>query len=111
MLSKADYAVERAEKTDKEDEGQFSERIYKYAWLFLLVLPPDELVNFYLHGLKNAFCEMESQNFRKLSQVDQRNISAVLQVAVAVGGSLCALRSEMDKKETDPIKKRTTRTS
>lgn len=65
MLSKAHDSITRLEQTEREDEGQFSERISKAAWICRHVFTRDDLVNYHVHELKTAVHKMVAHKFRQ----------------------------------------------
>lgn len=66
VLRKSHYEVARSTYSDREDEAMFAERLLWAARLCRNVFTKDEIVNFYVQGLRTAVRESVSQQFRQL---------------------------------------------
>lgn len=103
VLRSAYDAVARAEQMDEEDEAQFADRVSKASRLCRHVFGRHELVNYYVQGLNTAVREVVAQQVRQMGTEDQASLSAVRQVASAVGRSQRALMSGQSNEDRSPM--------
>lgn len=69
----------------------------KAAWLSSIAFSKDELVNYYVKGLRTAVHEIVAHEVRQLPQQKGSSLSAVRQVAEAIEKSKRSLRAESGK--------------
>lgn len=64
VVRKEHNAVSRVEQTDRKDEVQFPDRIFKLAWRCSHMITRDELVNVYVYGLNTAVFQIVDHQVR-----------------------------------------------
>lgn len=94
VLREPPDAVSRSEQREEKDLGGFAEPISKAARQFRHIFSKDELVNFYLQGFRTSIREMVGHQVCDMTQEDRQSLSAVRQLACAVGRSRRALISK-----------------
>lgn len=71
VLREAHNKVARVEKSDREDEVIFAERISKAVRLCRHVFSKDGLINYYSQGFRRAVREIVSHQVRQMPQMNR----------------------------------------